>query len=275
MISILVTLVSARSSAQVTQSPQPVSGATLISVNVLLGAATAGAWSVAGHRSFWRAFARGAVAGAAVSAGKKLIAEGNPPSWLAGRQLAALGSSEVVNASQGLGFLQRIVVPVGPIRIHVDRRARRKISPRLDLASSISAIVIASRERAHFALNESLATGVLVFTVPETSQTVGAHTAGVVSISELLPDGNFPPLSGKRAVISHEMIHAAQADFAFTAWSDGMQRAIAKRIPGGRFVSRYVDVNLTLPFQLAANGLIDYESRPWEKEAVSFANRDK
>ena len=54
-----------------------------------------------------------------------------------------------------------------------------------------------------------------------------------------------------------------------------MQRAIAKRIPGGRFVSRYVDVNLTLPFQLAANGLIDYESRPWEKEAVSFANRDK
>jgi cyanophycinase-like exopeptidase len=270
-----VTLVSARASAQITQSPEPVSAARLISVNMLLGAATAGVWSAAGHRSFWRGFARGAAAGAAVYAGKELIAEGNPSSWWAGRQLAALGSSEVVNASQGLGFLQRVVIPVGPVRIHVDRRAKRKISPRLDLGSSVSAIVIASRERTHFALNESLATGVLVFTVPETSQTVGAHTAGVVSISELLPDGNFPPLSGKRSVISHEMIHAAQADFAFIAWSDGIQRAIAKRIPGGGFVSRYVDVNLTLPFQLAANALIDYESRPWEKEAVSFANRDK
>lgn len=244
-------------------------------MNVLLGAATAGVWSAAGRRSFWQGFARGAAAGAAVYAGKKLIAEGSPASWWAGRELAALGSSEVANAGQGLGFLQRVVIPVGPVRIHVDRRARKKVSPRLDLSSSISAVVIASRERAHFALDESLATGTLVFIVPETSPTVGAHTAGVVSISELLPDGNFPPLSTKRAVISHEMIHAAQSDFAFTAWSDGLQQAIAKRIPGGSIVSRYVDANLTLPLQLLANGLIDYERRPWEKEAVSFAKHDK
>jgi hypothetical protein len=242
---------------------------------MLLGAATAGVWSAAGHRSFWRGFGRGAAAGVAIYAGKKLIAYGNPASWWAGRELAALGSSEVSNAGQGLGFLERVVIPVGPIRFHVDRRAKRKLSPRLDLTSSISAIVIASRERSHFALDESLATGALVFMVPETSPTVGAHTAGVVSISELLPDGHFPPLSTKRAVISHEMIHAAQSDFAFTAWSDGLQRAIAKRIPGGKIASRYIDANLTLPLQVLANGLIDYDRRPWEKEAVSFAKHDK
>jgi len=257
--------------AQTDGLPQPSSMTRIAIVNVALGAVTAGTWSAVQKKSFWRGFARGGAGGAAVFAGKRLIGEGNPVSWWAGREIAALGSSEVVNAAEGLPFLQRAVIPVGPIRFHIDRLAKRKVIPRLDLASTIAAGVIASGERTRLAVKETLATGVIVFMVPENSRTVGTHTAGILSVSEVLPDGNFPPLAPKRIVISHEMVHASQYDFVFTVWSDVAQRAIAKRIPAAGFISRYLDVNLSLPLQLGANHLIDYESRPWEREAVSIA----
>jgi hypothetical protein len=257
--------------AQVSERPQPASMTSVAAVNVALGAVTAGAWSAAKNKSFWRGFVRGGAAGAMVFAGKRLVGEGNPASWWFGREIAALGSSEVVNAAEGLPFLQRAIIPVGPIRFHIDRRAKRKISPKLDLASVIAGIVVSSRDGARFALDETLATGVIVFVVPENSQTVGSHTAGIITISELLPDGKFPPLEQKRMVISHELIHTVQYDFVFTAWSDVAQKAIARNVPAVAILTRHIDVNLTLPVQLGANNLIDYKNRPWEQEAASFA----
>ena len=261
------------SSAQISEDARQTSDSRIAAVNVALGALTAGTLSAARHKSFWKGFARGGAGGAVVYAGKRLIGEGNPSSWWAGRQLAALGSSEVASAAEGLPFLQRIVIPVGPVRLHVDRLAKRKVTPKLDLSSAIATVIIASRDRTRLAINESLATGAIVFVVPETSGTVGTHTAGVVSLSELVPDGKFPPLPTKRGVISHELIHAVQYDFVFTAWSDVMQHAIGKRFPAVGLVNRYVDVNLTLPLQLGVNSLIDYHDRPWETEALSIAKQ--
>ena len=260
-------------SAQPSEGPQKTSDVRIAAVNVALGAITSGAWSAARHKPFWRGLARGGAGGGAVYAGKRLIGEGNPLAWWAGRQLAAIGSSEVVNAAEGLPFLQRVVIPVGPVRFHVDRLAKRKVTPKLDLASTIAGFVVASRERTRLAVRESLATGAIVFIVPETSGTVGTHSAGVLSLSELVPDGKFPPLPTKRGVISHELVHAAQYDFVFTAWSDVIQNAIGKKIPLVGFVNRYVDVNLTLPVQLGVNALVDYGDRPWETEAVSIAKQ--
>ena len=236
-----------------------------------IGALTAGAWSAARHKSFWRGFGRGGAAGAVVFVGKRLLDGGDPLSWWAGREIAALGSSEVVNAGEGLPFLQRVVLPVGPLRFHVDRLASRKVVPKLDLVSTIAGFVVASQQGARFALDESLATGVIVFLVPEDSRTVGTHAAGIITVSEVLPDGDFPPLLGKRTVISHEMVHAAQYDFVFTAWSDPAQRAMGKKIRVMGVVNRYLDLNLGLPVQLGLNELIDYEKRPWETEAGTLA----
>jgi hypothetical protein len=268
---VAIAIVAGDASAQITQVPRPASTTKIAAVNVALGALTAGTWSAAKHKSFWRGFARGGAARGGVFVGKQLIGEGNPTSWWFGRQIAALGSSEVVNAGEGLPFLQRAVIPVGPLRFHVDRLARRKIVPKIDIGSVIAGIAIASRDRTRFALNESLASGVIVFVSPETSQTVGTHMAGIIRISELLPDGKFPPLAQKRTVMSHELIHTVQYDFVFTAWSDHAQQTISKKIPAAAFVSRYFDINLTIPLQLGVNGLIDYSDRPWEREASSFA----
>jgi hypothetical protein len=259
--------VAATASAQTTGAPNPTSVIKVAAVNIALGALTAGTWSAARGKPFWPAFARGGAGGAVIFTGKRLLGGGDPLSWWAGREIAALGSSEVVNAAEGLPFLQRVVLPVGPMRFHVDRLAKRKVASRIDIVSTIAGFIVASREGARFALDESLATGVIVFIVPEDSRTVGTHAAGIVTVSEVLPDANFPPLLSKRTVISHEMVHAAQYDFVFTVWSDVAQRAMGRKIPAVGFISRYVDVNLGLPLQLGLNGMIDYEDRPWEREA--------
>ena len=264
-------LVSASAVAQDVDAPQRVSNASMLVVNAALGGFTAGLSRVATGKPFWTAFGRGAAAGTVVFAGKRIIGEGTSPGWWFGRQLAAIGSSEVANAALGRPLLQTAVLPVGPIRIHLDRSARRKVSPRLDLVSSIAAVVLASRPGSRFAIRESLSTGATVFLVRETSNEVGRSTAGVVTVSELVPDGSFPPLKGKRTVLSHEMVHAAQYDFGFAAWGDAMQAAIARRNSAGRVISGFVDINLAFPLQLGANGIIDYEDRPWEREAVSLA----
>ena len=217
-----------------------------------------------------RGLARGAIAGAVVYGGKRIIASETPLAWWAGRQLAAVGASEVANASLGLPILQRIVLPLGPIRIHIDRAGEKKIAARLDLASSIAVISRASQANTHFALDESLATGTIVFLTPDLTNAVGSHSAGVLAISDFLPDGDFPELERKRGVLSHEIIHALQYDFTFTAWSDAAQSGIAKRIPGGRQATRFIDFNLILPFQLLGNGLVAHDDRPWEREASSL-----
>ena len=265
-----LTIMSKAALAQTTGGPQPIGTAQLIGMNAAIGGLTAGLWRTAARGSFWRGFTRGAAAGAVVYAGKRVVGEGSSPGWWIGRHIAALGSSEVSNAALGRPFLQTTVLPVGPIRIHIDRKARRRISPRLDLAASIAAMAIAVRPGARFALRESASTGAMVFLVRENSDEIGGTAAGVITLSELTPDGDFPGLQSKRSVLSHELVHASQYDFVFAALSDPIQSAIARRNSWGRRISRFVDINLVFPLQLGANELIDYQDRPWEREAVSF-----
>ena len=253
--------------------PRRVSDPQVLAVNVLLGGLTAASWRAATHKSIWRGFARGAAAGAGVYVGKKLIGTGEPAGWWGGRQVAALASSEIVNAAKTLPFLETAVLPLGPIRIHIDR-SKHSVSPRIDLLSSVSTIVIAARHDSRFAWRESFATGAPVFLRPEVSNQVGNYAAGVVSLSELVPDGEFPPLETKRAVISHEMVHAAQYDFFFTAWSDALQQALARKLPVANGISRFVDLNFLLPVEVVANSAIRYKDRPWEIEAVSLTKHE-
>jgi hypothetical protein len=256
-------------------SAQCCKSAAAAAINAAIGGLTAGTARAVAHDSFWKGFGRGAAGGLAQFAGKRIIAEGRPAFWLVGRQVAAVGSSEVANAAQGRRLFQLVTLPVGPIRIHLEPRARRVKAPTLDLAAAVSALLIAARPGNHFALQESLATGSLVFMAPEVSDAVGGNEAGAITLSELAPDGVFIGLDSKRSIISHEMIHSAQYDFIVTAWSDALQAAIVRKLHWSSPVTRYVDFNLLLPVQYAANGLIPYDSRPWEQEARVLVSNDK
>lgn len=244
----------------------------VLAVNMAVGGITAGVWRLSTGHSFWRGFARGSLAGGAVFTGKRIIAGETPLAWWAGRGIAALGSAEVLNAAEGRRILDRAAVPLGPLRLHVARSSRLHLSLRLDLATSIAAVYEATRPESDFAWKESLATGALVFLAPQVTGAVGSHSAGVITISELLPDGAFPPLERKRGVLSHELIHAAQYDFIGIAWGDPLEDAIARRIPGGAGVRRYVDFGVLFPVHAGLNVLMEPHNRPWEKEAASLAS---
>ena len=268
---VLVLFCAAQASAQ-TPHPLP-SELKVATVNIAIGAVTAGVWRAVTRRPILPGAARGAAAGAAIFAGRRIVTKAQPGYWWLGREMAAIASSEIANAAQDRPILERAIIPVGPIRIHVDRAAKRKVQPKFDIVSAIVAGVVATRDGTSFALKESLATGTLVFLAPETSDELGQSVAGVMTISDLVPDGTFPGLQSKRRVMSHELIHTTQQDFVFNGWSDPAQTAIASKNPMIRGLTRYVDFNLTLPVQVIANSLIEYHNRPWEKEAKAIAQR--
>jgi hypothetical protein len=254
------------------QQPLPArttSDAKLLAVNVALGGLTAGVWRVVTRKPLVAGVVRGSAAGAIVYVGKKMIAEETPLGWWAGRQIAAIASSEVANAAEGLPILQHVVLPVGPIRVHFDRHAARKVMPRLDALQSIAIVAFALHPATRFSAKESFATGAVVF-VNESSKFDGYHAAGVISLNDVLT-GAFL-LQCKRTILSHELIHSVQYDFTFTAWSDATQAAISRRVGTVAFITRFMDFNLTLPAPYVANRLIDYDDRPWEIEAYSLTD---
>jgi len=244
-------------------------------INAAVGGLTAGAWQGLSGKSFWKGFARGAGGGIMVFAGKRLIAERSPAWWWTGRELAAIGSSEVANAASGRRSFERITIPVGPVRLHFQPRTRLLPSPTIDFVSTVAAVVVATRSGSRIGFDESLATGALVFIVRDKSTAIGKNAAGIITLSEIVPDGNFPLLEGKRSVMSHEMIHSAQYDFILTAWADPIQKSLVRKLHLGGPVTRYLDFNLLLPLQLAANSFVAYDSRPWEKEARVLLSDEK
>jgi hypothetical protein len=270
---IVVALVYGRGEAYAQQpvSARTTSDAKLLVVNVALGGLTAGVWRVVTRKPLVGGLVRGAAAGAVVYAGKKIIAEETPLAWWGGRQIAAIASSEVVNAAESLPILERVVLPLGPIRFHVDRLAPRKVMPRLDALQSIAIVAFAIHPATRFSAKESLATGVVVF-VNESRKFDGYHVAGVISLTEALTSGFL--VACKRSILSHELIHASQYDFTFTAWSDATQTAISRRVRTAAFITRFIDVNLTLPLPYAVNRLMEYNDRPWEIEAYSLVDEN-
>ena len=254
-------------SAQQPIAPRTTNEATLLAVNVALGGLTAGVWRMVTRKPLMGGLVRGAAAGAVVYAGKKIIAEETTLAWWGGRQIAAVASSEVANAAENLPILQRVVLPVGPVRLHVDRLAPRKVMPRLDVLQSIAIVAFAMHPSTRFDVKESLATGAIVF-INESNKFDGYHVGGVISLSEYLTTDFFLPC--KRSILSHELVHAAQYDFTFTAWSDATQAAISRRSRPVAFITRFMDVNLTLPMPYVANRLVEYNDRPWEIEAYSL-----
>lgn len=263
-------LMSSRLDAQLYEAPQHVSDGKLLIVNSVIGATTAGIYRVLSHKPIAPGVLRGAIGGAGVYAGKRLIGNGRPGYWWLGREVSSISSAEIANAGLGLKPLEEIVLPVGPIRLHFDRTSR-KLVPRLDVASTIGAVVVGARQGNRFAWRESVSTGAIVFLTPETSDQIGSYAAGVLSVSELAPDGHFEPLESKRSILSHEMTHAAQYDFTFNSLSAPIRGVVESKNPRLKRSARYFDANLMLPVEMLLNSFMSYQDRPWEREAVSIA----
>jgi len=245
-------------------------------INAALGAVTAGVSSHLHGGPFWRALPPGAFGGALVFVGKLTTSRQSQAAGFVGREIGAAGSSIVQNVSLNKPMLERFVFPLGPTRLYI--RAKDSTSARLkiDFAGTLATIYAATRPHSRMDFSASLRAGAPVFMMPRpTSGAVweGMHLAGTIQV-RFDPGAlaSYPSLVKQRTAdaISHELVHVAQYDFSFIAWTEAGERQLLRRIPGARKVSGFVDLSLNAPIWLALDGLLPHDNRPWEREAMAF-----
>lgn len=254
------------------EQPAWVGDLTLLSANGLLGGITAGARQALAGGSFQDGFTRGFLGGGVVYAGKRLAAARFPGAGLVGREAAAVGGSIVANAAEGRPSLSRLVIPVGPVHLHVEQEGRLRVQPRLDLTALLWTGYALTLPELELDPALSLSSGAVVFRAPDRVLVAGdsAHAGGrtfpgVVLVSDL-PGIDLPE------ALAHERVHVLQYDQIFLAWTLPLERRLLKGLPGGERLAPYVDPNAS---ELVLRGLAvlfaDYDGRPWEMEAFHLA----
>jgi len=243
--------------AQTQPSDQRIPRAKLVAINMAIGGLTSGIIQTVAGRSFWKGFAKGSAGGALVYGGKCLIAQRSSLGYWLGREVVAVGSSVVRNASAGRGTFDELVLPVGPIWIYRDNKAGTQIA-KVDVSQAIIATYFASQPRATFKAWKSFWSGGLIF--DDSTADTSVEAAGVIRLT----DGTYDD------VLAHETVHVAQDEFMSIAWSDPLEQWLLGHIPGGKTVHRYVALGLLQPMWGIVDSKIDVWDRPWEKEAHSF-----
>ena len=256
------------------QSSQPSDPgtATIVAANVLIGAITGGVGNVAGGRSFWSGAAKGASGGVFIFAGKEVISrQGSLHAW-GGRQLAAIGSSQVRNGAAGRPILSELVFPLWFSRVYVKTSGRPKVSMRFDLSTAVGGAIMASRVTTKFELGQSLRNGVLMFGEEFGQDSVaGEHISGAIQVDRVPAIAPDEAQYRRGAVTAHEIIHAVQYDFVGIALSEPLEAMIFNRSQRGRSFKKVVDPGILTPFWSAANAMIPRNDRPWEREAHALS----
>ena len=268
IVALLHTPISA--SAQEVQENSPSDLVVGIS-NAAIGGVTAGLARLVKGEPVWPGFIRGASGGVVHFLGKVVVArEGSGNAWI-GRQLAAIGTSEINNAASSRPVLSSVVLPAGLIRIRFKTRTPALPLIKLDLAASLATLVAASASETDFDLRESVRNGAVVFLLPDTPvPTPGKHVAGVLRVANIPPSRANRGSYTRAGVLAHEMVHATQYDFVSQAWGASLDAWVISAVPHGSKILRFVDLGIMVPVWLLVNGAVEKQHRPWEKEALAL-----
>ena len=241
--------------------------------NALLGGVSSGVLQKLRGGSFAHGFTRGVAGGAVIYAGKRIAVERFGGAGLVGREVAAVGASMVRNAGEERGLLERVMLPLGPVRLYLQSEAPR-VRVRADLFSLGYTIWAISEAELEFDAAKSLSAGTLVFQTDNrvivtdndsTSHAAGFVGAGIILLADVPPFGrNFA-----RRNFEHERVHVLQMDQIFYTMTDPLEDYVLERIPVARRLEPYVDINLSDQLIRRLGGLFDrYLQRPWETEAI-------
>jgi hypothetical protein len=241
---------------------------TILGANALIAGLTGGIRQWRGGGSFGDGFLRGAVGGGVTYAGKVVVAQEAPGAGLLGRGLAATGSSITRNASEARPSLERLILPVGPVRVRTDASRDAPPALTLDLVAMLStAGVMLSGMGSELAWRSTLGSGAPVFHATGWSDDWGweaRHYGGTI----VLRGDGIPSERFMRRALAHERVHLLQYDQAFILWSDPVEIRLLERL--GLPVA--LDLGLHAPLFLGLNLIIPYEHQPWEIEAHFVAD---
>ncbi|HEX7117442.1 MAG TPA: hypothetical protein VF212_01560 [Longimicrobiales bacterium] len=243
------------------EAPDDRPDARYAAINAALGALTTGIASlVRGRLPDVETVLTGAIGGAIIYGGKRLVAEPGDGNGLLGREVAAFGGSLVRNAAAGRPALSSLTFPVGPLRFEIEPGESGRVQ--VNLAAVIAAgYFLFERDGAAVDLGATLSTGALVLVGRgDRPGGMGRHVAGVVWLAG-------PQAFDAPVVLRHELVHVLQSDQAFALVGDPLERWLAASHPAIERVGRHVDFGLESLLTMTMNGLVPYYDRPWEIEA--------
>lgn len=254
-------------------------GAELLTlgVNAMLGGATAAVGRELHGGSFLDGLAVGAAGGAAVYAGKRLNTIGGDGVGrgfgAVGRIVAAVGVSAVRNSAGNRGALDRIILPVGPVSLHLRPGAdSQRVAAKLHIARTVYLGHLILDDSFAIDWSETVSAGAPVFRgqgvavrFGDDEEAGGVELLGAISIS----DRSLVRYRDEHALLAHERVHVVQDDFITIAWTDPAEDWLLGHVPGGETIGRYVDTGLVyLGMAVAGAALLPYDDRPWEIEAA-------
>lgn len=257
-------------------APRWVGELTSLSANALLGGVTAGVIRWVRGGEFADGFAAGALGGVVVYGGKRIAAERFDGAGLLGREVAAVGASMSRNAADDMGLLERLVLPLGPVRIEVRPGEASPVRARLDALAAIwTAYGVVERELT-LDWGQSFSAGSPVFrtagkvlrTGGDTLHAAGLARSGVIIVADVPAYGE---VFLDRA-LAHERVHIIQGDQLFLLWTDPLEEVLMRTVPTTNAFGRYVDVGVSTDVLRLFAGLFpDHAGRPWELESTFLA----
>ncbi len=264
----------------VAEHPDWVGDFAVASANAVLGALTAATTRWLHGGEFRAPFTDGFLGGLVGFAGKRVAVERAPGAGFLGREIAAIGASMVANAGAGDALLDRVVLPVGPLWLTLERRDERGFHTDVHVdAAAVAAIGYAiAEDRLEFDGHGSVSAGTAVFRAPGTLferkwqdnvRSSGIAVGGTLWLSEIERFGE----SYSERVFAHERIHVLQADFFAIAWGEPLQREIAARSKLLSHADRALRFGWGEVFLSTLSLFGDHGSRPWEVEANFLENR--
>lgn len=244
---------------------------SVLGANALLGGLSAGVMQRLDGGSFSDGFVRGLVGGAVIYGGKRIAVERFGGAGLAGREIAAVGSSMIRNVGEGRGMLEQIVLPVGPVRVYLQSSGPR-VRVRAD-AHTVGWMIYAIQEaELRFDAGMSLSAGAPVFVSDriivsgrDSTHAGGLAEPGLIMITDI-------PAFGRevaRRNFEHERVHVLQMDQIFLTMTDPAEDYALLRVPVLRRIEPYIDINLSGALLGLLGGRIPkHLDRPWETEAI-------
>lgn len=219
----------------------------MVALNALTGGLTSAVSALLGGRDPLRAAVGGGLGGVGVYAGKQVAAQRFDGAGLMGRELAAVGTSVVINAGEGRGWFGTLWLPAGPVWV---RTGSAPLSVRVSAVDVAMTVWAAATPELGFDAGRSLSTGAMVFTSPDHAiRSSDEYLKGFAAGGVMVLGASVEGFDGTR---SHEMIHVIQQDFMLRAWSRPLEAWAWTAVAG-----RDVPVDLGLVPQLLTPGFYD------------------
>jgi hypothetical protein len=239
-----------------------------LAVNGALGGFSAAMFALARGKNPWRAALMGFAGGVAMGAGKQVAGKRFDGAGLIGRQVASLGTSFVRSASEDTMV---VILPVGPMTFEIRPSAVDRVRPRVNLVATTAMLYYVLRADTRIDLRATASAGAPVFRFPtETVSTRDGIIFGRMDFGTIVL-GRQPSFldAQRRMTLPHESIHIVQYDFLEQALSLPPERAILRKLGVGEGFLRHVDIGaISVVLAGVLQMHMDYEDRPWEREAV-------